>query len=526
MADYTALDYKSSIDRAAALAQSRFPDIDWDSPLLPERIFLEQIAKTRELAGFMLQNAALESRWGTARQRRSQIALAKQVGERLRGATAARFTETFTLDEAAAAAVTLPAGTVVRTEEVTDPVRFQLLDDLVILAGQTTATATVENSESHEDAFLASDRPNQEVVLSQTPYLDDSALVTAANGAFTQVENFLDSEAGDHHFTVTVDNLGRATIRFGNGTAGAIPTGTITLAYRIGGGGVGNVPTGAIKVLDDAFTDAAGNAVTITVTNASTADVLGADRESVANARDRIPRAVRTIEVAVAREDFEDGALAVVGVARALCLTREEEPTVPVNTKILYVVPTAGGAPSEQLRTAVKAQFLQQSGYPAPPYRAAQNETLRVQVPLYTTITPRVRAYFRAGVTPAAGAAAIRSALTDFFAPRITAARLVQLAPDVAKARGITASMGGALVTNPLVDFGYNLQDADGEPFPGYAFSDIYNLIRDVPQVARIAGDSEGLLLNGAAQDVAIAAWGFPVLGTVTVVDAKTLASL
>jgi hypothetical protein len=528
MADYTALDYVSSIDRSVELAKSRFSDIDWDSLLLPDRIFLEQIAKTREVAGFYLQNAALESRWGTARQRRSQIALAKQVGQRLRGATAARFTVTFSIVATVSGTVTLPAGAEVRTEEVVDPVRFQLLEDLSVdvVAGTTTATATVENSQTHEDLFVAADRPNQEIVLTQTPYLDGSAVVVAANGSYSIVDDFLDSEAADLHVTESVDNLDRATLRFGNGSQGTIPTGTINVTYRTGGGASGNVPAGAIKVIDGTFTDQSGNAVVITVTNASTADVLGADRESVAEARDRIPRAVRTVEVAVAREDFEDGALEVSGVARALCLTREEEATVPVNTKILYVVPTAGGAPSENLKTAVKAQFLQQDGYDPPPYRAAQNETLRVQTPLYTTITPRVRAYFRSGVTPATGAAAIRSALTDFFAVRITAARLVALAPDVAKARGITASMGSTIVVNPLVDFGFNLQDADGEPFPGYSLTRLIRLLDGLPQVARLAGDSEGLLLNGVAQDVAIPAWGFPVLGTVTVIDAKTLVSL
>lgn len=527
MADYTTLDYSSSLDRAVELAKSQFPDIDWDSLLVPDRVFLEQIAKTREIAGFYLRNAALESRWGTARQRRSQIALAKQVGQSLRGATAARATATITIAATTSGTVTLPAGTTLRTEVVTDPVRFQLLEDLVVsvTAGTTTTTATVENSEAQEDPFTSSDRPNQELTLTQTPYLDDSAAVVASNGVFTQVDNFVDSTSADRHFTASVDNLDRCTIRFGNGSTGAIPTGTITVTYRTGGGLAGNVPAGAIKVLDGTWTDGAGNPVTITVTNAATAEG-GDDRESVAEARDRIPRAVRTVSVAVAREDFEDGALEVSGVARALCLTSEEDLTVPVNTKILYVVPTAGGEPSEGLKTAVKAQFLQQTGYPTPPYRAAQNEILRVQTPLYTTITPRVRLYLRSGVTPTAGAAAVRAALTDFFAPTITAARLVVLAPDIAKARGITTSMGATVIANPLVDFGYNLQDADGEPFPGYAFSDIYNLIRDVPQVARIAGDTEGLLLNGAAQDVAIAAWGFPVLGDVTIIDAKTSATL
>ena len=527
--DYTALDETSILDRAIELGGSRFPDIDWESPLLPDRWILEQLAHIGGKAMFLAGNAARESRWSTAVQRRSQIAHAKLGGVSLRGARAARTTVTFQIVAITAGTVSLPAGTAPRTEEVTDPVRFQLLEDLVVdvVAGTTTAAATVEHSETHEDTLTSTNRPNQEFVLSQTPYLEDhdaydsSTLVIFANGAYTRVDSFLASGPGDRHFTVTVDNLDRATIRFGNGAAGAIPVGTGTVTYRTGGGLAGNVPAGAIKVLDGSWTDDAGNPVTITVTNVDAAEG-GDDRESVAQARERIPRAVQTRVVAISREDYENGALEVAGVARALALTYAEDPTVPQNTVIIYPVPPGGGAPSDSLKTAVKAQFIQLPGYPAPRYRAFQNLDLRVQTPLYTTIDPRVKAYFRSGVTPLAGAAAVRAALADFFAPKVRAARLVELAPDVAKARGITASMGDTEIVNPLVDFGYNLQDADGEPFPGYAIYRIARLIDGLPEVARIAGDSEGLLLNGLAQDVQMYAWGFPVLGNVVVVDAKT----
>lgn len=519
--DYTALDYDALLDRGLGLGRSRFPGIDWDNQLVPERWMVEQQAHLGGKLFYLAGNIARESRWGTAVQRRSQIAHAKLVAVTLRTARAARATVTFTLVAAAAGDVVLLAGTAPRTEEVTDPLAFQLLEDLTIPAGQTTATATAENSETHEEVFAATDRPNQEIVLGQTPYLDDTAVVVAANGTFTQVDNFVDSEAGDRHFTVTVDNLDRATLRFGNGTSGALPSGTITITYRTGGGLAGNVPADAIKVLEGTFTDTLGNPVTITVTNVAAAEG-GDDRESVAQARERIPRAARARTVAVAREDFEDGAIEAAGVARALALTYEEEPTVPQNTVIVYPVPTAGGAPSDSLKTAVKALFLQQTGYPAPTYRALQNIDLRVQTPLYTTITPRVRVYFRSGVTDAVGGAAVRAALADYFAPTITAARLIALAPNIAAANNVTRADGSAVLSNPLVNFGFYLQDADGAPFPGYPFSDVYNLIRDVPEVARIAGDSEGLLLNGVAQDVPIVAWGFPVLGTPVVINAKT----
>lgn len=527
MADHTALDFISLRDRMVELGKSRFPSIDWDSELVPERWLIEQFAFVGERLGFYNANNARESHLGTAVQRRSQIAHAKVVAEALLGARAARATVTFSIAATTTGDVVFPAGTTTpRTEEVTDPIRFQLLADVTIAAGQTSASGTVEHSEPHEDVFTSTDRPNQEFILSQTPYLEDrsddvSTVVTAANGSYTRVDSFLESTASDRHFTVTVDNLDRATLRFGNGTSGAIPTGNVTVTYRTGGGAAGNVPDGAIKVLEGQWTDSLGNAVTVTVTNAAAAEG-GDDRESVAEARERLPRAARTREVAVAREDYEDAALQVAGVARALALTRAEDATVDENTVIVYPVPTAGGAPSDALKTLVRAQFLQVSGYPAPPYRAFQNLDLRVQTPLYTTINVRTKVYLRAGVTGSVGKARIVAALTDYFSPTITAARLIELAPLVARARGVTAADGTAVLNNPLVNFGYYLQDVDGEPIGSYPLDDIRNLIHDVPGVARVAGDSEGLLLNDVAQDAALEAWGFPVLGTVTVVDAKT----
>lgn len=519
--DYTALTSVTATDRAIELAKSAFPDIDWDDKLNPDRWFLEHLGFISGRVGFYQQNNALNSRWGTAVDRRAQIAAAKLVQVPLLGAKAARTTVTFSIGNATAGDVVIAAETAPRTEEVTDPLAFALLAVATIPAGQMSVSGICEHSEAREEIVASTSRPNQTVVLPRTPYLEGKTTIVAANGTFTEVDSFAESTSTDRHFTVTVDNLDRATIRFGNGAAGAIPSGTITVTYRTGGGRAGNVPAGALKVLDGTFTDTLGNPVTISVTNAAKAEG-GDDRESVAAARERVPRAARTKKVAVAREDYQDGALNVTGVVRALALTRDEEPSVAENQLRIYVVPDGGGAPSTQLKTAVLAQFKQQTGYPEPPTRCFQNLDLRVQTPLYPTINVKAKLYFKPGVTTTVGGAAVRAALRDYFAPMIKASRLRELAPNVAAAKNVLASDGAALITNPLVDFGYNLQDAAGEPLGSYPFSDIYNLIRDVPQVARIAGDSEGLLLNGLMEDVAIDAWAFPVLGDVVIVDAKT----
>jgi hypothetical protein len=55
------------------------------------------------------------------------MALAKMLGYRLQGAQAATAEVWLQLARVPVASVTIPAGTVLRTQEVTEPVRFQLL---------------------------------------------------------------------------------------------------------------------------------------------------------------------------------------------------------------------------------------------------------------------------------------------------------------------------------------------------------------------------------------------------------------
>jgi hypothetical protein len=72
----------------------------------------------------------------------------------------------------------------------------------------------------------------------------------------------------------------------------------------------------------------------------------GADRQSVASAKLLAPESLRALTRTVAREDFEINARRLSGVARALMLTSNEDPTIAENTGILYVIPQSqAGAP-------------------------------------------------------------------------------------------------------------------------------------------------------------------------------------
>ena len=131
---------------------------------------------------YYLDNQARESRISTATQRRNVIALARLLGYRLHGAQAATAEAVFSLARPPVADVPVATGTVVRTREVTEPVRFQLLSGLVIPAGldPPRVVGVVEHSELHTQLFDAQGLAGLDVPLDHVPYLDASAEVSAA----------------------------------------------------------------------------------------------------------------------------------------------------------------------------------------------------------------------------------------------------------------------------------------------------------------------------------------------------------
>lgn len=487
--DYTDKDFDALRVRARQLISAAFPEWTDDNVANFGNILVDLHCFVGDVLGFYQDKQARETRWTQAKQRKNLLALVKLIGFRPTGATAATAAETFTLTSGAAAAdVILPKGTIVRTLEVTAPSRYQLLSDLTIPAGQTVATATVENSEFQSDAFASNGLANQSFTLTRTPYVDGSAVVVAANGAYTQVDNFLRSGPTDRHFVVVVDQNDRARLDFGNGINGQIPSGTIAVEYKTGGGLAGRVEAGKLTKLEGNPTDAFGNPVTIGVTNVLKSDG-GADRQSNESIRQLAPESVRVSDRTVAREDFEIVAKKVPTVSRALMVTKNEDPGISENSGILFLVPPGSGTVSQGTIDAVTAQFL------IFPYTTTFQ--LAVQGAAYLVVNVRARIFLAKGAVPATVKAAVVASLGAFFA--------------------VEDDEG---TPNPLIDFGFNYKDANGDPDGFLALSDVFNVVRDTVGVRKVDPSDNGFQLNGLPTDLAIENKQFPKLGTITLIDA------
>jgi predicted phage baseplate assembly protein len=288
-----------------------------------------------------------------------------------------------------------------------------------------------------------------------------------------------------------VDQNDRATLRFGNGTSGLPPSGTVAATYKTGGGSAGNVDAERLVVVEGAFKDAYGNPVQVSVRNPSPASG-GSDRQTVASAKLLAPESLRALTRSVAREDFEINARRLPGVARALMLTSNEDSTVEENAGILYVIPKGGGLPTPALKSQVLRQVTEV-------YPCTLTFQVSVQEPVYRVIDVAARLFLRQGYSTSDVASRVRSNLAAYF--------------QVSEADG---------TPNPLVDFGFNLKDAEGNPAGEVAWSDVFDVIRDTPGVRKLGDSRLDLTLNGLPADVKLGMRDFPVLGAVTLRNGDT----
>jgi len=496
--DYTDKDFASIRLRLQALIRSVFPTwTDFNVANFGD-LLLELNAFVGDILTYYQDNQARESRLVTATQLKNVIALAQMIGYAPQGAEAAQTEETLTLATPPTGTVTIPAGTKILTANITGPVAFQLLADAFFAAhlNPPTVNVLVENSSNQSDTFTSNGLPNQTFILSQTPFLDTSngtpiTVFTAADGTYTQVDNFLNSGPTDKHFIVSIDQNGRATITTGDGINGSIPSGGITIDYRTGGGASGNVDPGTISRVQGSFVDSLGNPVNVSATNVSKAQG-GLDPQTVPQIQVAAPAGLRSNTRSVTIDDFETNALRVPGAARALMVTSNQDPAVPENTGDLFIVPVGGGVAGTALLAAVKTMVT--VTYPSTLTFKVNTFSAR-----YLSVDVFIRFYKQKGFTGAQVGANLRATLSTFF--------------QVQNPDG---------TPNENVDFGANLTDTNGNPAPFIEINALLVLCQKTTGVREIGGNPPDFLLNSAHADAALTPEQFPELGNVTLIDGDT----
>lgn len=507
--DYTDKDFDSITARVFDLIRSVFPN--WTDTQVSNfgNLLVESYGFILDVLTYYQDQQAREGRFAFVKARKNMIALAKLIGYELSNAEAASADVVLTITNAAQLTGTVrpqtgtSAPVVVRTNEVTDPVRGELDAPVTfdLTAGETSKTFTWRHRTTQPRYTVASTNlADQEIVLPFSPFLWNSeSVVSSVDGSFTRVVSFLSSGPTDLHYRLEVDQNDRARIRFGDGRNGKIPRGDIGVDYSTGGGILGNVEPNTLSRVETTLIDNTGSIAYFEASNAAAASG-GTPREEVEAARYNAPQSIRVINRTVAREDYEINARRVAGVGRSLMLTSNEDTTVGENRGKLYVIPTTGGTPSQALINDVYGVFGLQ-GQVSPlaggqTYPTTITFQLEVLPPAYLAINVVATVWLMSGSVASVVKTTIEDALEDFFSP--------MMADGTA---------------NPNIDFGFNYKAADGEPAGEIAWSDIFNIIRDASGVRKVAQD---MTLNGAVDDVGIDNWEFPSLGTVTLINGDT----
>lgn len=499
--DYVDRDFDTLYERLQALVVSVWPNwntirASWDNYLLG------LFAHVGDILNYYRDNRLRESFLLTAVLRESVIRLGALVGYELLGPTAATATEQFTLvDGTTPGDVTIPEGSVVMTKRLGGETqqRWQVSADVVIPTPGTVGLGTVEHTTTRTEFKTSSAAASQEFTMGHVDYIDGTMTITAADGTYTEVDDFLSSRPTDRHFTLITDVDGRAVVRFGDGSNGSIPQGSITFVYKTGGGEIGEVEIGTITELQGNFLDSLGNPVTIAATNTTNA-AGGENRETLPSAKRNIPAWQGNRRNTVSWPDFQNNAQLVAGVGRAVIMTADQDPTVPENTGYLYVA-------------AVGTAYITGFRPPVAPSAALLDDVetmIEVTRPHTITFTPFylpvsfedvdhvATVYFDEGADPSTVAAAMEEALKDWYS---------------------VVDDEGEYQENAR--FGFEYKNADGTVTGELPWSSVFNVLRDVEGVRKMNAGN-GLYLNGLATDVILGTVKLPKYNSLVVVDGDT----
>lgn len=172
--------------------------------------------------------------------------------------------------------------------------------------GAQYVIAPITQGRSASDDPLGSSNggPNQAFQTSRDYFIDGSAAVTVDDEPWTRVKNFLASGPQDKHYTISLGENDRATVRMGDGVNGRIPPlgqGNVSIDYRFNAEADGNVGSNTI------VTDKTGLTYVNKLYNprqaSGWAEAEGASSTSLEHAKLAGPATLRTKEVALNGDD-------------------------------------------------------------------------------------------------------------------------------------------------------------------------------------------------------------------------------
>lgn len=177
-------------------------------------------------------------------------------------------------------------------------------------------------------------------------YVEGSMILNINNEPWTLVDTFAYSNAYDKVYKVEINDSNKPTLVFGNGKFGTLPPvgGIVTGNYYLTQGSNSNLDPGAFTTVPATILDL----IACKLNNDLRASG-GSDYEDFETLKEHIPLSIKTLGVAITKEDFEALTRQIPGVDKAyinyICGRFVE----------IYITPTGGGEASAELLTEVNS---------------------------------------------------------------------------------------------------------------------------------------------------------------------------
>jgi hypothetical protein len=360
--EYVVKDYDSSVD-----AMINFATINYGTGTEANRLWtdfnqasfsrtwLELVAFMSDIFFFYFDNQATQAYLQTATVRSAVTDIAKQFGFSPSTEQSASGVASFTFTGPG----TLARGTRLSAANGSE---FYLTSNIVASV-PGTYTGTVLQGVIKNETFNAVGLQNEEFTLigpnvirdlTNSNPADVTPQVTVNGNDYTYVRSFIlsngtDTDAvvdslgnviggGGRVFTIEERANGSPFIRFGDGIFGRklLSGDAVSITYRSGGGTIGNIPKATLNSILDTVTFVSA------VTNENDFSG-GAEEQSIDQLRQLIPANLRTLERAVAEQDYADIILAnFPEILAAAAEKNESDPGIDIN---IYLVPNGIGIP-------------------------------------------------------------------------------------------------------------------------------------------------------------------------------------
>lgn len=249
---FTNRDYAGLVEQLKAHVKQTRPDLfsDFTDASLG-LLLIEMLATVGEIVSFGQDAAVSETFLATCRRYDSALAFAKSVGYVPRPYTAA--TATMRSLEFPTALL-IYGGSILKGESLRgdNGLTYEVAEDYTISPNQGVVRLLVVEGTSHEETFVLSSQRSQTVTSSAPRVAGDSWEVWVGDTSvpanlWTETDSVLLETTASQTYDVSFDAEGRVIIRFGDGSAGAVPSGVATLRYRTCNGSAGNAPAKSIR---------------------------------------------------------------------------------------------------------------------------------------------------------------------------------------------------------------------------------------------------------------------------------------